>query len=399
MAGSDLLLDWALEAGAALPQSLDGATADLAPLCLLDTLIDGVDLVFLGELDHFIHEKSDARLLFCRYLLDRGWRSFAEELSWSDGRRVQRYLRGNGDLDRLSLFGWTGDLRQDRDDRPTGIFRTSFDLYPTALMAAEQTRFYQGLKSAAGGEAVAYHGFDIDALPGGGYADIEAMLPEEAQPFLAALARIDGETASEEAARLAALVPRAPSPDVAASLRAMADSLRYVEMTYPAMTYAATVPGMAFREGCMKRRFDDIRLLTGDAPVVLMGHGLHLAKDDRLGDQVGVGPGGGIERSLGHHLVQERTLRAVSIWFIHGAGEDAQPFHDLPRRFAYPASTLNRRLGRLTAPTLIPVAGAPADLFDQPIGVGGMYNSVQQVVLASQIDAFLYLPSVSPMRL
>ena len=53
----------------------------------------------------------------------------------------------------------------------------------------------------------------------------------------------------------------------------------------------------------------------------------------------------------------------------------------------------------LATPVLFPVAGAPAGLFDRPIGVGHMYNAVQQVVLDGQVDAIVYLPRVTPMRL
>jgi erythromycin esterase-like protein len=402
MAQADPILDWALAEGVRLAPQLDGAADDLGPLARLDPAIDGADLVFLGEMDHFVHEKSDYRLLLCRYLLSRGWRSFAEELSWSDGLRVQRYMADGQGLERLSLFGYDRDLREDRDDRPTGIFRASFDVYPTALMTAEQGRFYRGLRAAAEGEPLAYHGLDIDGLPGGGYADVSGVLGDDSA-FLAALARVPGETTREEAVRLALLIDRVPPnapPQIEVSLRAMAESLAYVEMTYPAKTYQATAPGMAFREGCMKSRFDDVRRLTDKAPTVVMGHALHLAKDDRLlGKAVGVGPGGGLECSLGHHLVQTLGLRTVSIWLVHGAGEDSQPFPDLPTRFDYPRETLNRRLAPLAVPTLVPITGAPVGVFDQPIGVGHMYNVVQPCVLAGQVDAIVYLPRVTPMRL
>src|SRR5262249_40124613 len=113
----------------------DGATADIAPLACLDEAIAGADFVVLGELNHFVHEKSDFRLFFARYLISRGIRVFVEELGWSDGVRVQRYLE-TGDcrhLSRLPSFGYEGHKRPDRDDRPTGILRASFDAYPTAL--------------------------------------------------------------------------------------------------------------------------------------------------------------------------------------------------------------------------------------------------------------------------
>ena len=226
-----------------------------------------------------------------------------------------------------------GDARPDRDDRPTGIFRASFDVYPTALMAAEQGRFYRGLRAAAG-EPLAYHGVDIDGLPGGGYADIEAALaPRAAEPavgaFLAGLARVsrrDGD------AGVAPGWPRlTPPPDasaeVDASLRAMAESLAYVDDDLS----GEDLRGDRARHGLPRGLHEapvrrcaaaDRRRADG-----LMGHALHLAKDDRLlGKTVGVGPGGGIECSLGHHLVQVLGLKAASIWLVHGEGEDSQPF-------------------------------------------------------------------------
>jgi hypothetical protein len=117
-----------------------------------------------------------------------------------------------------------------------------------------------------------------------------------------------------------------------------------------------------------------------------------------LGKAPGVGPGGGLEWSLGHHLVQTLGLKTVSIWLIHGAGEDSQPFPDLPRRFAYPPSSLNARLSGFDTPVLFPIKGAPAGLFEREIGVGHMYNTIQPVALAGQVDAILYLPKVGPLR-
>ena len=411
---SDPIVQWAQSAGMRLEWPLNGLRD--SELSSLDDLLSGAEVVFLGETDHFTHEKSDFRLLVCRHLLELGWRTFAEELAWSDGRRLAGYLASGDEraLARLSLFGWTGEARPDRDDRPTGLLRASFDAYPTELMRAEQTRFYRGLKAAGGAAALGYFGLDIDGLPGGGYADIaETLAPWSEHPrvraFLAAFARRPGETAKAESARLAALAPAAarlaveidPALDiVAADLAALAESLAYVEVTYGAQSYDALRPGMAYREACMKRRFADVRRLTGGAPLVVMGHALHLATDDRrLGAAPGVGPGGGQEPSLGHHIVQTLGLKPASIWLIHGAGEDSQPFPDLPRRFAYPKATLNARLSVFSEPVLFPVTGAPEGLFAGPVGVGHMYNVVQPAVLAGLVDWILFLPRVTPMRL
>jgi hypothetical protein len=265
-------------------------------------------------------------------------------------------------------------------------------------MRFEQTRFYRGLKAA--GPPAGYFGFDIDALPGAGYADItERLAPRAGEPavadFLRRLTRAPGETAAEEGARLAALAPP-PDPAAAAALAALADSLRYIAVTYPAATYEALRPGMAYREEAMKRRFADLRRLSGGAPAAVMSHALHLAKDDRLiGEAPGVGPGGGQTASIGHHLTQTLGLKVASVWMVYGAGEDSQPMADLPRKAAYPVDTLNEQLAHLSAPTLFPIAGGP---FAQPMKVGHMYNTVVSVTLAGMVDAILFLPRVTPMR-
>ncbi len=57
---------WARERAIALdPLGPDIALERLAPL---DELLSGKRIVFLGEFEHFVHEKYDYRLLFLRYL-------------------------------------------------------------------------------------------------------------------------------------------------------------------------------------------------------------------------------------------------------------------------------------------------------------------------------------------
>src|SRR5262249_28592532 len=155
---------------------------DIERLSPLDQAVAEADIVVLGELNHFVHEKSDFRLFFCRYLLSRGFRTFAEELGWSDGVRVDRYLETGEEegLWRLPSFGYAGQKRGDRDDRPTGLLRRVFDSYPTHLFLAEQARFYRGLRAAARGTKVDYSGFDIDGSPGGAYEDVAQALANRA---------------------------------------------------------------------------------------------------------------------------------------------------------------------------------------------------------------------------
>ena len=399
-----------------LPEPFNGATADTNLLAPLDPVIAQADIVSLGEMNHFVHEKSDFRLFFARYFVSRGWTSFAEELGRSDGVRVDRFHEtGNAaELDRLPSFGHRTHLREDRDDRPTGLFKRSFETYPADLFRAEQGRFYRGLRAAAGGTRIRHFGFDIDGLPGGSYEDIWARLaPFTDDPRLAefhrALARVPGESATAEAERIRRVSQCMPAlKDVAGAmvaaetetdLAALADSLDYVAATYPAETYDAIRPGMAMREDMMKRRIAEIRALCGaDKRLVLMAHAFHLAKNDAgiRGSAESIGPGGGGTCSLGHHLAQELGLRVASIWFLYGAGEDSQPFDDLPRRARYPRDTFNRALAQFGAPLFFLTGNA---FFAQPSKIGHMYNAVVEVPLGTQTDAIFFLPSVSPLRM
>jgi erythromycin esterase-like protein len=375
--------DW-LRGAVVLPQALDPGDAEV---------------ILLGELNHFVHEKSDFRLAFVNHFAGLGYDVCAEELGWSDGARIDAFLRSRDErvFDHISLFGHRGDARTDRDDRLGGIFRAAIEAYPTELMRAEQTRFYRGVNPRA------YYGFDVAAGHDGGYADIDAETAAASDATVDAwrrgLARVAGESIDEEVARLTALsraVPASLGDPVRAALEALIDGLRYTALLRDAQTYEATRPAMAFRENAMKRRLADIRALS-PGRMILMGHAMHLAKDDgRIDAPAGVGPGGGRVSSLGHHVAQELSLKTFSVWMIYGAGEDSQPLPDLPRSARYPPDTLNAKLAaRFSEPTLISTVDAP----DEPALIGHMYNSVFRTHLRDQVDALYFVPRVTPMRL
>lgn len=73
----------------AIPIEIDGG---LDAFAVLDPLADRCRFAFVGEMDHFIAEKTPARLLVCRYLASRGWRIFGEE--WPDAAHQRPFRRG-----------------------------------------------------------------------------------------------------------------------------------------------------------------------------------------------------------------------------------------------------------------------------------------------------------------
>lgn len=367
-------------------------------------------VVVLGELNHWIAEKSRFRLWWLERLARRRPLVLVEELGHSDGWRVARYLE-TGDstwLDRVPTFGWTGDHRTDRDDRPTGVLRASFDRYPVARFKAAQTAFYRQLRAMS---LHAFHGIDINGSAGAGYADIASRLEHRAadQARVAELlARRPGESVLEEADRLAqargaldALL--ADDPDlaeaVAADVHTMEQTLRYQALAHPAPDYESLRPAMAWREDMMKRAVDRILdRMPPDRQLVLMAHALHLVKhDDGVTSGASAGPGDRLVHSLGHYIAEERGERVFSSWFLYGAGEDCQPFPDLPNTCAYPAQTLNAALATAATPLVIGTAHGTPRAPGDPVDIGHLYNLVARVNLARQVDAVFFMPTITPL--
>ena len=367
---------------------------------VIDAALSNARVVFLGETNHFIHEKTDFRLWWLRNLAQHHRLVVGEELGWSDGRDVARYLAGGDEthLDRLATFGDRSHVRTDRDDQPTGILRASFDAYPTSLFKAEQTRFYRGLRDIA---RVRFFGFDIDAV-GTGYADVEAHrdVADIGEEFWMRFARVRGETLLEEADRLTSLLPALPATraEIREDLQSMIETLRYTALAHPAADYEALRPAMAYRETTLKRRVERmLHSLAADEVLVLMAHAFHLAKrDDRI-NGVGVGPGGDQVSSLGHHLVSTQGLPVFSVWLLYGGGHDSQPFPDLPRTASYPADSLNAHLSRRRNALIVPVRPG-TEALERDVGVGHMYNLVVPVHLPSQADAIFFVPQVTPLQ-
>ena len=171
-------LEWADE-NAVVFENFDGETADVEELSFLDKRLQGKRFAYLGEMDHFIHEKYGFRLFLIRYLLSRGFRILGEELSWTDGVHTDRYL-SSGDpdhLDRLTTYGYKGDIRSDRDDSATGILKND-NTYPNGELSAEQRRFNRALlrlnKQQPQHSKIRFFGLDVDYIPGGAYRDLDS---------------------------------------------------------------------------------------------------------------------------------------------------------------------------------------------------------------------------------
>lgn len=113
----------------AIPIELDGEHGDLSTFSVLDEIADRARVAFIGEMDHFIAEKYDYRLLCIRYLASRGWRWFGEE--WPEVQ--EPFTRGILAIDRQ----------------------------PTTALDAAQARFHETMRRVV--PDVQWFSFDADA--------------------------------------------------------------------------------------------------------------------------------------------------------------------------------------------------------------------------------------------
>jgi erythromycin esterase-like protein len=391
-------------------KDLEAIEENARRLSILDPLLAGKRFAYIGESDHFIHEKYEYRRLMLKYLAGRGFTHLGEEVGASDGMRIDRFI-ATGDesqLERVTIYGYAGATRSDRDDTPTGILRESFgDAYPTALFAAEQKRFAHCLRKIG----VRFFGFDIDPLPGGGYEDLVEVLdsiPADAaiDRIRTALRRVPGETIDQEITRLdeaLRLIEAGRLDALRHSAACLRDSFDYVRITYPAKTFDALNPGMAFRERYMHRQVDRmLGQMRADEKLALMSHNMHLcrAPDAVAGSDAGAGPGGKTDPPLGAWLAARYPGEIFSVWMLIGRGRDSQPFPTLSKEIREKAGTLNALLGEIGDCFVLPIdpSDPRARLLTENIEIMHDGNGGVRTAIARQADAIFFVRDVTPLR-
>ncbi len=396
-------------------------------LSFLDELLEGKRIVYLGEEDHWIREKYSYRMLLLRYLFSRGWCRLGEELGWSDGIKINRYLE-TGDrtyLTRVTAYGYREAIREDRNDSPTGILKETSTEYPTEAFAAMQIRLAKALRKLnverpAGSKALFFFGFDLDVLAGGGYEELaEVLHPVRDAPAAAKLKSLlappAGETLEQEITRLDRALTEIDAvkgqlkqllgQDRLSLLRESALALRqsfdFIRVANPARTWKRLNRAMAAREEAMYRRVSFI--LSQMAPgekMILMGHNRHLARESgAIKNAGGAPPGGNKVPALGTMLNRLLPGEVFSIWMLHDRGSSSQPLSWLSREYSSPPDSLNAMLSKVGPCFLLPTVSPDprARLLGKQLPVNGIYNQVFRTAVARQADALFFVRQVSPL--
>lgn len=418
-------LDWA--DSFAIPLSLNSPDEAVQRLSVLDDVLMGKRIVYLGEEDHWIHEKNSYRILLLRYLISRGFTVLGEELGWSDGLRTDQYLK-TGDasfLGRIATYGYTGDRRQDRNESPQGKLKASVDNYPTAAFKAEQLRLVTMLRSLNEGrlpkERIRFFGFDVNASVGGGYADIKEFL----QPFadsgivsqiLLKLRIVPNETHEQEILRLkealdliasgraglSALMGENAVPALERNIQTLQKSLEYYKIANTAATYEELNLAMALRETLMASHAEYIlQTLDKNEKLVLMGHNRHLSKDIfRIQNAGACPPGGKLVPSLGTNLFRRCPSDVFSIWMLFETGQSSLPDKSLDSTYTQHPKSFNTIFSQIGETFLLPIydADSRARLLKRPMEITGIYNLPFRAALAEQTDAVFFTRTVSLLR-
>ncbi len=401
--------------------------AKLAPL---DSIVAAKRLAFIGEPDHFIHEKYAYRTAMLTYLARHGFTRIGEELSRTDGVCIDHFIEGGNSsyLDRIASYGYHGGLRDDRDDTPTGVLKDSYgDKYPLAEFRAEQVRFAKTMRAAAsqlgsGANRLRWFGFDVDALPGCAYEDLAAMLDaarndSAVASILDGLRRVPGESIDDEIRRLdsvlescrnqrdhlSAVLGFEMGEEAAHLMQWLRDSFAYLRMIIPITRWEHLNPAMAERELMMHREV--MRQLASARPgerITLLSHDAHLCRDASAirGMSAAAGPGGKSAPPLGEFLSRMFPGVVFATWMLVGKGRDRQQFADLRDEIRLVAGSLNAILAELGECFLLPIdrTDPRARLLRTEMQLVMDGNVSLHTAPASQTDAIFFIRDVTPIR-
>lgn len=418
---TDEFVEWVEERAIPL-DSLDWRDVDPARLAAtLDPLLEGKRVVYIGESDHFIAERLQARLVLIRYLAERGFRNIGMEAGVSDSRRIDRYVE-TGDrrhLARVALYGYDGDQRYDRVDTVAGW---TDDAHPefSARSREDVWWFLSELREIEralppGGPRLRWFGYDMNMRPGGGYADAyEVLALHGADPTVrelkARLARVPGESRLEEYRRLLGVLvfleDQEPAlsevlgadavADLAFTLHALADGVRWIESMQDLSDRPRVDAGLRERERTVCRQLDR---LVGAAPpgekFILLGHAIHLSKDSTTIE---------LDRELwptwGRHVAQTLPGQVFGIWLLFDRGEHGVTrLADPIRRFPTIPGSVEHLLAGAGPAFLLPFgSGDPREAWlDEPRTVRFMTQPAR-ARLPAETDAVFFVREATALR-
>ncbi len=410
-------LAWARESAVEL-DSLEWSETDPKAFAFLDEALKGKRIVYLGETDHGVAERMEFRLLLIRELARRGFRRIGMEMGLSDAKRMDRYLETGDEtcLERVALYGYRGDLRENRKDEIAGW---TDDSNPELIQAAQaEARWFLrelrriGEELPEGEPRLSWFGYDLSIRPGGGYADAaELLAPHQGQALFDAvmerMARVPGESRIEEAERIEALVVLlderrdelvhllgdAGALELRRALQRMADAFRFIEGLQGQEEYdpEAVAEALERRERRMDHNMDEhLAEWPPDEKIILLGHALHLSQDSTAIHTQGFGD---MWESIGTHVEREHPGEVYGIWLLHHRGRHGVPRAQPPiLPFLSPRGSVERILRRVHPILILPLgSGDPREAWLDEERVFCHSGAPARAVLPRQVDCLFFV--------
>lgn len=376
---------WVRECSVEL-ESLDWKATDPASFHFLDEALEGKRVVYIGEMDHFVAERMECRLVLIQELVRRGYRRIGMEMGLSDSRRMDRYLETGDEawLDQVALYGYRGDLREDRQDEVAG-WTDDEETEFKKTMLDEAEWFLRQLRKIneelpEGEPRVKWFGYDLSFRPGGGYADATLLLAPHLENSVVLevkkqMTRVPGESRIEEAERLEALVDYIDGNaavltellgptgklDLRRAFSRMADSFRLIEEFQELGNFdpEKVAAALATRERRMDHNFEEhLAEWPPDEKLILLGHALHLSKDSEQIETAGFGR---MWKSIGTYLAERLPGEVYAFWMLHDRGRHGVPRAEPPvLRFRSPRDSVERELARIHPILLLPLGSGDA---------------------------------------
>lgn len=179
-------------------------------------------------------------------------------------------------------------------------------------------------------------------------------------------------------------------------------SHEYLRLVYAARDLQSIRPAMALREELMYEHISDALEAAPGERLVLMGHDLHLARNDRAirTSPQTVGPGGGRVPSIGVRLHSRHPGEILAVWMLEGRGRDASPVEGGGATIKAPRGSLNALLSEVGEAFVLPLQledprAAPLRA-ELPLAVFG--GTVLRTSIAEQADVLAFVRDVSPLR-
>lgn len=316
----------------------------------LDLYLEGKRIVFLGEPDHWIKDKTEYQKEYLKYLISKGFNFIGNERGYIDSTYINEYIQ-TGDkelLNKCGECGYRGPEWPKRAMRGVLSVPEEFEALYAGGMQKNDIGFLKFLRKQRLKNDFTYLGYDVDKIPD--------IIFDELKPFVATLEGASGSDLKD----FARLLKRSPIGDFVHEvsnlkqasinlktielnsifkehqiqkfinlIKQLEDSVKFAAVLFNDSKRESLMEAYEEREKTMFRIVDDI-LTSPDAKIVLLGHNAHLAKDHmeyrRIYEHEGEKSETQSWLTLGSYLHRNYKEEVLAIWMLYNTGFHSAPF-------------------------------------------------------------------------